>query len=206
VTQWVDDSGLGRGRGPAALARAWVDVLLRPATFFRTKVAPGDQAPGLTFAATIVFFAEAVRMATVTDAYPVVAGQPAASALLWLLAVMVLVTPAGIHLTAALQTLVLIAGSDDRAGVSETVQVICYALAPLAFLGVPSPWVKAAVVFWAAGLFVYGMATVHDFSLARAFVLSALPLLVLVGYGFGGNGALVTVGEQLYNAVSNLFA
>jgi hypothetical protein len=117
---------------------------------------------------------------------------------------MVLVTPAGIHLTAALQTVLLMVGSEERAGVSETVQVICYSLAPLAFLGVPSPWVKAAVVVWAGGLFGYGMATVHDFSLPRALALSAPPAVLLLGYGFGGNAALVTVGDALYAAVADL--
>jgi len=206
VTQWVDDSGLGRERGPTALARAWADVLLRPGTFFREKIAPGDQAPGLTFAATMVFAAESVRMATVPDAYPVLADQPAASAILWLLAVMVLVTPAGIHLTAALQTVILMAGSEERAGVSETVQVICYSLGPLAFLGVPSPWVRAAVVLWAGALFVYGMATVHEFSLPRALALSVVPAIVLLGYGFGGNAAFVAVADRLAELIDAVFA
>jgi hypothetical protein len=196
VTQWVENPELGRERGPVALARAWTEVLLQPATFFREKIAPGDQAPGLTFAATVVFFAEAVRLATTPDAYPVVADQPAASAILWLLAIMVLVTPAGIHLTAALQTVVLIMGTNDRAGVSETVQVICYSLAPLAFLGVPSVWVKTAVVLWAGGLFVYGIATVHGVRPARALVLAGAPALMLVGYGLGGNAHVVAAGEQ----------
>ena len=204
MTQWVENPELGRERGPAAIARAWVEILLQPSTFFREKIAPGDQAPGLTFAGTMVFFAEVVRLATTADAYPVWAGQPAASALLWILVVMVLVTPAGIHLTAALQTVILIGGTDDRAGVSETVQVICYALAPLAFLGVPSVWVKAAVVLWAASLFAYGLATVHDIWLPKAGGLAAIPALVLLGYGFGGNAAVVAAGERIVAAVENI--
>ncbi|WP_340099200.1 YIP1 family protein [Salinibaculum salinum] len=203
MTQWVENPELGRERGPVALARAWIEILLRPNSFFREKIAPGDQAPGLTFAATVVFFAEAVRLATTADAYPVVAGQPAASAILWLLVVMVLVTPAGIHLTAALQTVILIGGADDRAGVSETVQVICYSLAPLAFLGIPSVWVKAVVVLWAAWLFVYGMATVHDIWLPKAVGLAAVPAVLILGYGFGGNAHVVAAGEQLLAAIES---
>ena len=204
MTQWVENPELGRERGPVALARAWVEILLRPATFFREKIAPGDQAPGLTFAATVVFFAEAVRLATTPDAYPVVADQPGASAILWLMAIMVLLTPAGIHLTAALQTVVLVIGARERAGVSETVQVICYSLAPLAFLGVPSVWVKAAVVLWAGGLFVYGMASVHGIRISRAVVLAAVPALVLVGYGFGGNAHVLAAGEQMVAAAERV--
>lgn len=201
MTQWVENPELGRERGPIALARAWVEILLRPSSFFRAKIAPGDQAPGLTFAATVVFFAEAIRLATTADAYPVVADQPAASAILWLLVVMVLVTPAGIHLTAALQTVILIGGAGDRAGVSKTVQVICYSLAPLAFLGVPSVWVKAAVVLWAGALFVYGIATVHNVWLPKAVGLAAIPAILLVGYGFGGNAHVLAAGERLLEAI-----
>ncbi len=206
MTQWVENPELGRERGPVAIARAWVQILLRPTSFFREKIAPGDQAPGLTFAATVVFFAEAVRLTTTADAYPVVANQPAASAILWLLLVMVLVTPAGIHLTAALQTVILIGGANDRAGVSETVQVICYSLAPLAFLGVPSVWVKAVVVLWTACLLIYGIATVHNVWLPKAVGLAAVPALVLLGYGFGGNAHVLAVGEQLLDAVENVIA
>ncbi|MEF8784679.1 MAG: YIP1 family protein [Haloarculaceae archaeon] len=203
MTQWVENPELGRERGPVALARAWVEILLRPSSFFREKIAPGDQAPGLTFAATVVFFAEAVRLATTADAYPVVAGQPAASAILWLLVVMVLVTPAGIHLTAALQTVLLIGGADDRAGVSETVQVICYSLAPLAFLGIPSVWVKAVVVLWAACLFVYGIATVHNIWLPKAVGLAAVPVVLILGYGFGGNAHVGAAGERLLAVIES---
>lgn len=205
MTQWVENPEIGRERGPVAVARAWAEILFRPTAFFREKIAPGDQAPGLTFAATVVFFAEVGRLATTPDAYPVVAGQPAASAILWLLLIMVLVTPAGIHLTAALQTVVLIVGTDERAGVSETVQVICYALAPLALLGLPSVWVKALVVLWAAGLFVYGMAVVHDIWLPKAAGLAAVPALVLLGYGFGGNANVVAVGERVVAVVEPVF-
>ncbi len=187
MTQWAEQSELGRERGPVALGRAWVEVLLRPRAFFRQKVAPGDQAPGLTFAAAVVFAAEVGRLATVSNGYPVVADQPVASAVLWLLAIVVLVMPAGIHLTAALQTVVLIGTVDERAGVSETVQVICYSLAPLALLGVPSLWVEVAVVLWSGGLFVLGMAIVHDTSLPRAVVVAAIPGVLLLGFGFGGN-------------------
>jgi hypothetical protein len=185
VTQWVEQTGRGRERGPVALVRAWVEVLLRPDRFFRRRIAPGDQAPGLTFAAFVLLAAEATRIVTVPDAHPIVAEQPMASAVFWLLALVVVVMPAGIHLTAALQTLFLIGFVEERAGVSETVQVICYALAPLAFLGVPNVWVQCLVGLWASGLFVLGIAEVHDVPLWRAFGVAVVPVTLLVGYGFG---------------------
>jgi len=205
VTQWVENPELGRERGPLGLVRAWAEILARPRRFFARKVAPGDQAPGLTFAAAVILVAEITRMAVVPDAYPVVAAQPAASAVLWLLALVVLVMPAGIHLTAALQTLILIGAVEERAGVSETVQVICYALAPIAFLGVPNVWVQAAVALWAVGLLAVGMAVVHDIPLPTALAVIALPALVLVGYGFGANTDIQIVADRIAEYASDIF-
>jgi len=204
VTQWAERTDRGRERGPVAVGRAWLDVLTRPQRFFARKIAPGDQAPGLTFAAIVVFVAEAVRIATVADGYPVVADQPAASAALWLLAIVVLVVPAGIHLTAALQTVVLVAVTDDRAGVSETVQVICYSLAPLVALGVPNAYVQALVVCWSGSLLIVGTAVVHKLPVPKAIAAVSLPGVLLLGYGFGGNAAVWTVAIQLVEGVETI--
>ncbi len=65
MTQWVENPTGGRDRGPTALVRAWVEILRRPRRVFRTGVAPGDQAPGLVFAATVVLFEEVSRYAVV---------------------------------------------------------------------------------------------------------------------------------------------
>jgi hypothetical protein len=203
VTQWVENPELGRERGPVGLLRAWVELLGRPRSFFGGKVAPGDQAPGLTFAAAVILVAEGGRIA-VGGTYPVAGGQPTASAVLWVLLVTVLVTPAGIHLTAALQTLVLMATVEDRAGVGETVQVICYALAPCVFLWVPSVWVQSAVVLWGVGLLVVGTATVHDIPLAKAVPVVAVPALVAFGYGLGGNDALLAAGRRVWDALAEI--
>jgi hypothetical protein len=197
VTRWVESPERGRERGPVAVLRAWAEILLRPRHFFRTKVAPGDQAPGLTFAAAVVCVAETARIAAFGGAYPVVSGQPTLSGVLWVLLVTVLVAPAGIHLTAAVQTVLLIATVDDRAGVSETVQVICYALAPCVLLGVPDVWVRSVAVLWGAGLLVVGTATVHDLPLATALPVVAVPAVLVFGYGFGGVETVSTVGELL---------
>jgi hypothetical protein len=143
MTQWVERPEGGRDRGPVAVARAWLEVLVRPRRFFRTGVAPGDQAPGLVFAAVVVLAEEGVRFALVPGAFPVFAGQPLASAVLALAVAAVLVTPAVLHLTAALVTVELavltrLAGfAPDRGGVGETVQVLAYAAAPCALAGVP---------------------------------------------------------------------
>jgi len=206
VTQWAEQTDRGRDRGPLAMALAWVQVLARPRQFFRQKVAPGDQAPGLTFAAAVVLLGESSRIALAGGQYPVISGQPTASAVLWVLFVTVLVAPAGIHLVAALQTVILIASVEDRAGVSETVQVLCYALAPCVFVGAPDVWVKSLVVLWGAGLLVVGIATVHDVPVLLAVVVTAVPGLLVFGYGFGGVDALLTAGEFAWSAVDRALA
>ena len=54
MTQWVEDVEGGRQRGLRGLAKAWIEVLVRPRRFFAEGIAPGDQGPGLTFAIAIV--------------------------------------------------------------------------------------------------------------------------------------------------------
>ncbi|WP_159900379.1 YIP1 family protein [Salinirussus salinus] len=196
MTQWAENTDLGRERGPVAVLRAWVEVLVSPRRFFRGKVAPGDQAPGLTFVAAVVLVSETVRLAVVDNAYPVIGGQPAASAVLWVLFVVVLVAPAGVHLTAALQTVILIGTVEDRAGVSETVQVLCYATAPCVLVGLANPWVTGAVTVWGTVLFVVGVSEVHSVPLATALAVAAVPAALAFGYGFGGLEALAAVAEQ----------
>ena len=170
MTQWVENPTGGRDRGPAALVRAWVEILRRPRRFFRTGVAPGDQAPGLVFASMVVLVEEASRFAVVHLAerglvstgpfdYPALAGFSPGVAVLVLLAIIMFVTPATVHLTAAVQTLLLVPTAPDRGGISETVQVLCYAMAPCLFAGLPSPEVRVVVAAWGAALYVLGTAT-----------------------------------------------
>jgi hypothetical protein len=190
MTQWVENPAGGRDRGPAALARAWVEILRSPRRFFERGIAPGDQAPGLVFAMTVVLAEEATRFALVSGAAPSFGGRPALSALFGLALATLFVTPAVLHLTGALQTVLLMAFVRDRAGTSETVQVIAYATAPCVFAGVPSPTVRAACAIYGAGLFFVGLRTVHDTSLPRALVAGAIPAALVFGYAFRGFAAI----------------
>jgi hypothetical protein len=201
VTKWVENPELGRERGPVGLLRAWAEVLVRPRRFFHSKVTPGDQAPGVTFVAAVVLVSEAVRIAGFGGWYPVVGGEPALSALFWVLAATVLVAPAGVHLVAAVQTLILVAAVEERAGVGVTVQVLCYALAPCVLAGVPSIWLRAAVSLWGTGLLVVGLAVTHDIRLPTALVVGAVPAALVFGYGFGGLEAVTSAGEVLYGGL-----
>ncbi len=189
MTQWVENPTGGRDRGPVAVAQAWFEVLVRPRRFFRTGVAPGDQAPGLVFAAAVVLVEEATRMALVSGAYPIFGGQPVASKALGLALAVVLVMPATLHLTAALQTVILIGGAPDRAGVSETVQILSYAIAPCVFAGPPIPGLRLVCTLYGTVLLVVGTSVVHNVSLGRAAVLGAVPAAIVFGYGFRGFAA-----------------
>ncbi len=190
VTQWVENPTGGRDRGAVALARAWAEVLIRPRRLFRSGVAPGDQAPGLVFAGAVVLVEELTRVATGAAAYPVLSGRPTLSTVLFLALAVVLVAPAALHLTAALQTLILIAAAPDRAGVSETVQVIAYAAAPCVFAGLPYPGVRVAATAYASVLLAVGVSDVHSVSLPKAAALTAVPAALVFGYGFRGFAAL----------------
>ena len=204
MTQWVENRAGGRDRGPVALVRAWLEVLLRPRRFFRTGVAPGDQAPGLIFASTVVLFEELSRFAVVTLAergvistgpfpYPAIGEFTPGVAALALLGIIVFVAPATVHLTAALQTLLLVPTAPDRGGVSETVQVMCYAMAPCLFAGLPSPELRVLVTLWGAGLYIVGTAVIHELRLPVAAVVAALPAAIVFGYGFRGFAAAQTL-------------
>ncbi|UPW00646.1 YIP1 family protein [Halorussus gelatinilyticus] len=189
MTQWVENPTGGRDRGPAALARAWLEVLTGPRRFFERGIAPGDQAPGLVFAMTVVLLEEATRFALVPGAAPSVGGRPALAALFGLALATVFVAPAVLHLTAALQTVLLMALVRDRAGTSETVQVIAYATAPCVLAGIPSPTLRGACALYGAVLFFVGLRTVHETSTLRALVAGAIPAAIVFGYAFRGFAA-----------------
>ncbi|MFC6962093.1 YIP1 family protein [Halocatena marina] len=205
MTTWIESPGGGRQRGLLGLVRAWITVIVRPRRFFRDNIAAGDQAPGLVFAIAVTLIHTATRFAfaslSETRSVPVLA--------LILLLVALLVTPVALHLVAALETALLIPLAKSRGGVSQTVQVIAYAVAPCALSGVslrtlcvlpdtalcslsgvivPVLWLTTAV--YGAALLVIGTVVVHDTSVPRAVVVTALPSLLVFGYGFRGIHAL----------------
>ncbi|WP_227133785.1 YIP1 family protein [Halorubellus salinus] len=198
MTQWVESTEGGRDRGPRAVLRAWFEVATAPSRFYRTGVAPGDQAPGLTFAMLVVLVAEATRFVLVDDAYPVIADSELLSGALWLGVAVLLVAPAGLHLLAAVETLLLAALAPDRGGVSETVQVLGYATAPCVFAGIPAPEVRAICGLYAFVLLVVGVRVVHRVSTVRAVVLALVPGVVAYGYGFRALDAIETLLRNWY--------
>lgn len=204
MTTWIENPEGGRARGLIGLVRTWIEVIVRPKRFFRNGVAPGDQAPGLVFAVLVSLVHVATRFAFFPESVPgSESGQPIAWLVFTFIVVAVFVTPVVLHLAAALQTVLLVLLVDDRAGISKTVQVIAYAVAPCAVSGVSLPalwlargsgtlitsilpllWLVTAV--YGAVLLVIGIAVVHDTSIRRAAVATVLPALFVFGYGFLG--------------------
>lgn len=194
MTQWVEESAGGRDRGPRGIARAWIEVLVRPRRFFDHGVAPADQAPGLVFAVVVVLWFQASRFAFGLDEVPLIADQYLLSVAFWLAFAAVIVTPVTLHLVSALQTLLLAPVAPDRGGVSETVQVVGYATAPCVFAGVPVLPLQAAAVGYATVLLVVGLSIVHRVSLPKAAILGAVPAGIVFLGGFRGIAILRALG------------
>lgn len=192
MTKWTEDPNGGRDRGVRALGRAWVEVLVRPRRFFRNGVGPGDQAPGLTFAVAVAAAYALGWILADPGVLPAITGSPALSTVVVLLVVVALAAPVGLHLTAAVATLSLLAacievrdgfGLRDRAGVSETVQVVAYASAPMALAGPPVAGLRIACAASATLLLLLGVRVVHGTTIPRTLVAGIPP--ALVGYGVG---------------------
>lgn len=193
MTQWTEEPAGGRERGPVALGRAWVEVLVRPRRFFATAVAPGDQAAGLSFAVVVTVTYLAGGFLLDPSTVPALLGGRTVSALLAVLVAALLGAPVVLHLVATLETLLLAGLAPDRAGVGETVQVVAYASAPAVFAAAPVPAVRVVAALWGAALLVVGTGVVHRVSAPRAVAVGAIPAAVVFGYAFGGFAALEQV-------------
>lgn len=200
MTSSVETAGGGRDRGPLGVLRTWVEVLVRPRRFFEHGVAPGDQGPGLTFLMAVVAVEETTRLALVPGAVPALIGGRLVSAVLVVGLAVLLVVPLGLHVLGALQTLLLRPFVADRAGVSETVQVLAYAAAPCALAGIPHPTLRVLCGLYGGVLLVVGLATVHDTDHWRAAVSGAVPAVLVFGYGFRAMAALATLAADLQTA------
>jgi len=174
------------------MVRAFVEIMIRPRRFFANGVAPGDQAPGLSFAIAVALIYVGGLIAVQperifgVDRIPILGDSLGVTALFILLLTAVVAAPAALHLVSAIQTVILMALVDDRAGVSETVQIVGYATAPCVVAWVPVPGLAALCGLYAAGLLVVGLAVVHETTLLRATVAGLVPAVLVFGIAFGG--------------------
>ena len=204
----MEDPEGGRDRGFRHLLRAWVEVLVHPRRFFSNGVGPGDQAPGLTFAVVVAFaFALGWLLAdpgvlSDPDALPPIADSDLLTAVVVLLAVVTLAAPVGLHLTAAVATLSLLVACvelrggfslRERAGVSETVQVVAYASAPMALAGPPVAGLRVVCAGYATVLLLVGLHTVHRTTLLRTLVAGVPPAVVGYWVAYRNVGAVRTL-------------
>jgi len=192
VTSWIEDPVGGRARGPRGLARAWVEALIRPRRLFVNGVGRGDQAPALTFAIAVAAAFTVGWIAFDPAVVPGIVDSASLSAVILLLVVIALAAPVGLHLTAAVATISVIVASvefadgfslRDRGGVSETVQVVAYASAPMALAGPPVPELRVVCGAYATALLLLGFRTVHGTTLLRTLVAGGPP--AVLGYGVG---------------------
>jgi hypothetical protein len=135
-------------------------VLVRPRRFFGSGVSPGDQAPGLTFAAAVAGAFVIGWVATDPGIVPGIADSTALSAAVVVLVVTALAAPVGLHLTAAVATVSLLVASleaDERFslrdwGVASAAVVLLVVAAVAAPLGVRLVAGLAAGALFVAGI------------------------------------------------------
>ncbi|MFB6187410.1 MAG: YIP1 family protein, partial [Halobacteriaceae archaeon] len=84
----------------------------------------------------------------------------------------------------ALQTVLLMIFVADRSGISETVQLICYAAAPGIFMGIPLPSIQVVAGVYGIGLYIIGIRVIHSVSYPKAIIVAIIPAGILFGYGF----------------------
>ena len=197
VTTWVENPRGGRDRGLLPLIRAWIEVLVRPRRFFRVGIAPGDQAPGLTFAITVALVYVFLRLTFDPGSLPSFALDSLPATALFVTLVSLILAPTILHLLSAAQTLALIALVRERGGVSQTVQVIAYATAPCVVAALPIPALRVGCAVYAAVLLIVGLSIVHETPPGRALAAGAVPATVLFGYVFGGIPAAIAIFESL---------
>jgi len=174
------------------MARAWVEIMRRPRRFFANGVAPGDQAPGLSFAIAVALvyigglLAVQPERVLGADRIPILGDSVGVTAVFILLLTAVVAAPAALHLVSAIQTVLLMLTVSDRAGVSETVQIIGYATAPCVVAWVPISGLAALAGVYAAALLIIGLSVVHNTSLLRAALAGVVPAILVFGIAFGG--------------------
>jgi hypothetical protein len=142
---------------------------------------------------TVVLGSELLRVAFVPSPYPLLVDAPLLSTAFWVLAATLFVAPLALHLLSAVGTVGLMLAVRDRAGISETVQVLAYATAPCLVAGYPDPRLRVLATAYGFALLVVGIAVVHDTTWRRALLASAIPGAVAYGFGFRGFAALGTV-------------
>lgn len=203
------DTGLNGGtdrsdRPPSAphamveTVRVWILTLIVPWRVFPNRIRRGEQLRAILFTILVAGAWVAVRVAVDFGSFPVLGNAPELSVLIWALLLAVVVAPIGVHVAAAIATLVLVAVATDRAGVSETVQTVAFAMAPAPAIAVGVAEVQVVAALYGSVLLVYGLWAVHEITLERAVLAGLLPVYLLFVVGFGADAGFVELLRRWY--------
>lgn len=193
-----------RSTAPAAVGivartvRLWGETLLTPWRVFPGGIRPGEQLPAVIFTVLVTGAWVAVRVAVDPGAVPVLGDAPVVSMLIWAALLAVVVAPVAVHVMAAVATVVLIAIASDRAGVSETVQTVAFAMAPAPVLATGVAELQVLATIYGTFLVMYGLSAVHRVSPERALLAGAVPAYVLFVVGFGADAGFVELMRRWY--------
>lgn len=182
----------------ARTLRLWGETLLTPWRVFPGGIRPGEQLPAIIVAILVTGAWVAVRVVVDPGSVPVLGNAPMVSVLIWAGLLAVVVAPLAVHVMAALATVVLIGIASDRAGVSETVQTVAFAMAPAPVLATGVAELQVLGTVYGSMLLVYGLASVHRISLERALLAAAVPAYVLFVIGFGADAGFVELMRRWY--------
>ncbi|MFP4590690.1 MAG: YIP1 family protein [Halobacteriales archaeon] len=163
----------------------WGAVLVTPWRVFPDRVRPGDQTAAMVLAVLVTGAWVSVRVVVDPGWVPVLGGSRRASVVIVGLLLSVVVAPVAVHVLAAVSTIVLVVIAPDRAGVSETVQVVAFSLAPVPLVATGVAELQVLASLYGTALLVVGLQRVHHVSPERALLAGLLPayLLFVVGYG-----------------------
>lgn len=184
--------------GAETFVTLWLRVVTRPDQAFNEEIVPREQIRAIGFAAGTVLIWLAIHTIATTTGVSLLDTD---SVLIWLIVaglIIAVVTPIGVHLAAAIATVVLIVVARDRADISETVQVVALSMAPGILIAVPSVEVQAAAVLYGSILLIYGLRVVHRVPVERAVLAAIVPAYLLFWVGFGGDAAIIELLRRWY--------
>lgn len=176
----------------------WLLAMFFPWRCFRHHVRPRDQSLAIVFAMSMVAVWAVVRALVGALSHPALGSGGWLSAAIWIVLRVVVVTPVALHLLAAVATVILVAVAPDRGGVSETVQVIAYSMAPVPLLSIELVGVQAVAALYGVILMWYGTRIVHRVPFERALLVVALPAYMLYAMGFGVDAAIAELLRHWY--------
>ena len=172
-------------------AMVWFTAIVAPWICFTDFITERDQTRAIGFIVLMVVFWQLMTVLLGEPSHPIIGNSPTVSLIVWTVLLALFVAPVAIHLLAFVTTLVLIAVVEERASVSETVQVLAYATAPVVFLPIPVVALQVAIGLYGSFILVYGLRVVHEISIWRALLAGIIPAYLLFGMGFGADDALL---------------